>query len=67
MPNITVQMFAGRDVEKKRALVSALTRATVEALGCKPEAVNIILQDVEKSDWAQAGRLHSDAAADEKR
>ena len=60
MPNITVQMYKGRDIEKKRALVTALTKATCETLGCPADAVQVILQDVEKHDWGHAGVLAAD-------
>jgi 4-oxalocrotonate tautomerase len=60
MPNITVQMYKGRDIEKKRALAAALTKAMVDTLACPVEAVQVIIQDVEKHDWAHAGVLASD-------
>jgi 4-oxalocrotonate tautomerase len=60
MPNITVQIYKGRDIEKKRALATALTKAIVDTIGCSVESVNVIIQDVEKHDWAHAGVLASD-------
>jgi 4-oxalocrotonate tautomerase len=60
MPTINVQMFAGRSTEQKRAFVQAVTEATCKSLGCKPEAVDIIIQDVKKEDWATGGKLWSD-------
>ncbi len=63
MPNIHVQLFAGRTIEQKRALARALTEATVKVLGGSPAAVEIIFSDVQKHDWATAGELWSDKAA----
>lgn len=60
MPTINVQFFEGRTIEQKRAYAKALTEATVASLGCSPEAVEIIFQDVKKSDWASGGVLWSD-------
>jgi 4-oxalocrotonate tautomerase len=60
MPTINVQMFEGRTPEQKRAFVQAVTKATCESLGCKPEAVDIIIQDVKKEDWATGGKLWSE-------
>lgn len=60
MPTFHVQMFEGRTVEQKRAFVKAITDATCESLGCKPEAVDIIIEDVKKENWATAGKLWSD-------
>jgi 4-oxalocrotonate tautomerase len=53
-------MFEGRTQEQKRAFVKAVTEATCQSLGCKPEAVDIIIQDVKKEDWATGGKLWSE-------
>ncbi|WP_372396601.1 4-oxalocrotonate tautomerase [Azospirillum sp. HJ39] len=60
MPTINIQLFEGRTVEQKRAYAKALTETTVAVLGCPPSAVEIIFQDVKKSDWASGGELWSD-------
>jgi 4-oxalocrotonate tautomerase len=60
MPTIHVEMFEGRTQEQKQALVSALTEATVKSLGTKPEAVEIVLSEVKKSNWATGGVFWSD-------
>ena len=53
-------MFAGRTPQQKRDLVRALTDAFVETAGSTPDSVDIILTDVEQSDWAQGGELFSE-------
>ncbi|CAO3420271.1 4-oxalocrotonate tautomerase [Azospirillum doebereinerae] len=60
MPTLNIQLFEGRTPEQKRAYAKALTEATVSVLGCSPSAVEIIFQDVKKSDWASGGVLWSD-------
>lgn len=60
MPTINVQLFAGRSGEQKRAFVEAITEATCKSLGCKPEAVDVIIQEVQKENWATGGKLWSD-------
>ncbi|KRI00370.1 4-oxalocrotonate tautomerase [Curvibacter sp. PAE-UM] len=60
MPTIRVDMFEGRTPEQKREFVKALTEATVKALGTSPEAVDVILTDIKKSDWATGGVLWSE-------
>jgi 4-oxalocrotonate tautomerase len=60
MPLIQVDMFEGRSPEIKREYVEALTRETCRVLKCEPAAVQIILRDVKKSDWASAGVLWSE-------
>ena len=61
MPTITVKLFKGRSVDQKREFADVVTRETVRILKCSPEAVDIIFEEVEKHDWAHAGKLASDA------
>jgi len=60
MPTIRVEMFEGRTPDQKKNLVKALTAAVVETLGGQPEAVDVILYDIKKGDWATAGELWSE-------
>ena len=60
MPLIQVDMFEGRSTEIKREFVEGITRETCRLLKCEPTAVQIILRDVKKSDWASAGVLWSE-------
>ena len=60
MPTINVQLFEGRTTEQKREFAAAVTEVTCRTLGCKPEAVDIIFQDVKREDWASGGKLASD-------
>ena len=64
MPIIRIEMFSGRSREQKRSLVRELTETYVRVAGGKPEAVTIILQDVDKEDWAVAGALMVDKYPD---
>jgi len=60
MPIIRVEMFAGRSRDQKRALVKELTESFLRTCGSKPEAVHVVLVDVEKEDWGVAGVLSCD-------
>ncbi len=60
MPVITVQMLHGRTVEQKRALAKELTEAMVRVIGTKPEAINVVIQELPRENWATAGKLMSD-------
>ena len=60
MPTIRVEMFEGRTPEQKREFVKAITEATVQTLGRSPEAVDVIITDIKKSDWATGGVLWSE-------
>jgi 4-oxalocrotonate tautomerase len=63
MPTLRVELMEGRTVEQKRALVHALTQSCVEVLKCKPEAVDVLLYDIKRHDWATGGQLWSDKQA----
>ncbi|SLN24829.1 2-hydroxymuconate tautomerase [Roseovarius litorisediminis] len=64
MPIIRVEMFKGRTVEQKRALVRRLTEAFVTAAGVNPDSVQVVITDVDKSDWGSGGQLASDKFPD---
>ena len=55
MPYVKIEMFAGRSREQKTALVKAVTDAFVAHAGSRPEDVQIVIQDVAKSEWATGG------------
>lgn len=60
MPLIHVRLFEGRTTEQKKAFAEAVTREAVRTLGTTPESVDIIFEDIRKSDWATGGRLWSE-------
>lgn len=60
MPIITIQLLEGRSTEQKRAFVQAVTDVTSNTLACTPEAVQVIIQDIRKEDWASGGTLWAD-------
>ena len=60
MPVITMKLYEGRSTEQKRELAQAFTAETVRILNCPIGAVEVIFEDVKKSNWAQAGKLASD-------
>ena len=60
MPMIRVSLFEGRTPEQKREFAVAVTQDAVRTLKCTAESVDVIFEDVKKSDWASAGRLASD-------
>lgn len=60
MPTLHVELFEGRCDEQKRDLVLALTEATCSVLDCTPEAVDVVLVEISRVNWATAGILWSD-------
>ena len=60
MPTYHIEMFEGRTPEQKKKLVAEVTRVTVEVLGGSAESVDIIIQEVQRDNWATAGKLWSE-------
>ena len=64
MPLITVELFEGRSVEQKRQIVAGLTKTMCDITGGNPSAVQVMIRDVQKSDWGFGGELCSDLFPD---
>lgn len=60
MPVITVNMLEGRTLEQKRRLVEAITAAMVEICEAKPEGISVVIQEIPRENWGQAGVLVSE-------
>ncbi|MDX9916921.1 MAG: 4-oxalocrotonate tautomerase [Gudongella sp.] len=60
MPIIQVELLKGRTVEQKRAMAKKVTEALVETVNCPPEAVKIIIREMEFENFSQAGVLKCD-------
>jgi len=59
MPVVIVNMYAGRDKEAKRRIADGITKVFV-AEKVPKDAVTVILNDISKDNWANAGELASD-------
>lgn len=60
MPIVRVEMWPGRTHAQKQELARAITEAVCNIAHTTPDATIIVFKDVQKSNWAQAGRLASD-------
>ena len=60
MPVVTVEMWEGRTIEQKRQLAEGITASFAE-IGTDPKAVQIIIKDIPKHNWAIGGKLASEA------
>ncbi len=60
MPTYHIEMMEGRTIEQKKKLVEEITRITVEVLGGTPDAVDILISDVKRENWATGGKLWSE-------
>jgi len=59
MPFVIVEMWEGRTVEQKRQLVEGITSSFVQ-IGVPQEAVQVIVKDNPKHNWAIGGKLASE-------
>ncbi len=59
MPFITVKMIRSedRDIRVKRKLVEEITKDVVSILKVGPETVTVLIEEVEKENWAEGGKL----------
>jgi 4-oxalocrotonate tautomerase len=60
VPVVTIQMWEGRSVEQKRALVRAVTDAMVEHAEADPSGLHVIIQEYPGENWARGGVLGVD-------
>jgi 4-oxalocrotonate tautomerase len=59
MPVVIVEMWEGRTIEQKKQLVEGITSVIVK-MGVPSEAVQIIIKDNPKHNWASGGKLASE-------
>jgi 4-oxalocrotonate tautomerase len=59
MPLVMVHLWPGRDADTKRRIVEGITKV-FENEKIPRDAVEVILIDVPKSNWASGGKLYSD-------
>ncbi len=60
MPVVHVEMFSGRTQAQKRELARAITEAVCNIAQTTPEATTVIFLDVDRENWAHAGKLASE-------
>ena len=63
MPHIRIDMFEGRDAEKKQRLVSEITEVVSRILETPPEGVSIAITESKRENWAIGGQLCSKPAS----
>jgi 4-oxalocrotonate tautomerase len=60
MPIVQIHLIKGRTVEQKRSLVKKVTDAVCETVNVPADAVEVILSEMERENYARAGALHLD-------
>ena len=59
MPVVKIDMWEGRTLEQKDALIREVTEAIVKALDVNPVNVVVILNEVSKDHWGVGGERSS--------
>ena len=62
MPIVQVSVWEGMSQENKKKVVEGITRV-FEDLGVPKDAVEIVIYEAPKSNWATGGQLHSERLA----
>ncbi|MET8154345.1 4-oxalocrotonate tautomerase family protein [Actinoplanes sp. NPDC049668] len=63
MPNITVELLAGRTLEQRRAFARAVADSAVEILGAREQDVRMVFNEITPDDVANGGVLASEDAS----
>ena len=56
MPLVEIKWWKGRDNAAKAKTIELVTQALCDACGCSPEAVTVIIQDIDKAAWGRGGK-----------
>jgi len=67
MPLVRIDLWSGQSRECKDALMRNVTRAVVEAVGCPPEAVEVLIYETDKAHWSRGGISHTQRLANANR
>jgi len=59
MPLVEITLWPGRTPEVKERIIREVTEALSRSSGAPPEAVEIIIRDVPKTDWGRGGVPYS--------
>lgn len=59
MPVVRIDLWEGRTLEEKDALIREVTKAVETSIGVDPKEVIVILNEVHKNHWGVAGKRSS--------
>ncbi len=60
MPIVQVHILEGRTTEQKREMARRVTDAISETLGASPESIEIMITEMSRNHFAEAGVLRID-------
>jgi 4-oxalocrotonate tautomerase len=55
MPLVNIKLWTGRTAEQKEKLMKDVTETVCKSIGCPGEAVEVIITEVPKENWAFNG------------
>ena len=55
MPLVQISLWPGRSDEVKEKMIAAVTEAVSRTSGAPPEAVEVIIHEVPKTNWGMGG------------
>ncbi len=55
MPLVKIYLWKGRDKEEKKELIKKVTSVVVDVVDCSAEAVQVIINEVDKDNWGIGG------------
>lgn len=64
MPLVRVSWLAGRDDETKQKVAAEITDVLAKSAGANPEKVDVIFEDIPRSNWANNGKTYSNPNKD---
>jgi 4-oxalocrotonate tautomerase len=56
MPIIRIDLWEGRTDEVKEKLIANVTKTVCDTIGCPAEVVEVIIDDVKRSNWGIGGK-----------
>ncbi len=62
MPIVQVSVWKGMSLENKKKTVEGITRV-FEEMGVPKDAVEVVIYEAPKTNWATGGQLHSEKHA----
>lgn len=60
MPYVSVRMLKGRTKDQKKELAQAITKALAEICGARREGTTVVIDEVDRENWAIGGELMSE-------
>ena len=57
LPVVQISWWSGRTEEQKKKVIEGVTKVLCDTLNIPPEAVTVIIYDVDKKNWGVGGKV----------